>query len=63
MAKWKITAPKGQHLKSIHIPFNGIGKIEMTETDVACVGYTESDEVAQFLKDSSSHNFIIEEVL
>lgn len=63
MAKWKITAPKGQHLRSVQIPMiDGIREIKMTETDIACVGYVESDVVAQYLKDSSTHQLIIEEV-
>ena len=63
MTKWKITAPKGQHLKSVQIPMiDGIRSIKMIETDTACVGYVESDEVAQYLKDSSSNQFVIEEV-
>lgn len=63
MAKWKITAPKGKHYKSVQIPMiDGVREIKLTETDVACVGYVESDAVAQYLKDSAIHHFIIEEV-
>ena len=63
MAKWRITAPKGQHLGSINIPvIDGITRIAMEETDIACVGYTDNVNVVNYLKDSSIHNLIIEEV-
>ena len=63
MAKWKITAPKGQHLRVINIPvIDGITRINMEETETACIGYTDNVNVVNYLKDSSTHQLVIEEV-